>query len=70
MFSWKNIVSQNAKRRLHFMIQMQYEFYLILLSGFRDPAPQRSIGGCIIWRTELLPFVSVLHLIATTYASI
>ena len=26
-FSWNNLVSQNAKRKLHLMIKMQYEFY-------------------------------------------
>ena len=45
---WKNLVTQNAKRSLHFKIKMQYKFYLILLNSFRDPATQISIGVCII----------------------
>ena len=60
--------SQNAKRRLYFVIKMHYEFYKILLSGFRDQRTKVQLVFALFEaRTELLPFVSKLNLIVTTY---
>ena len=71
MFSWKTLVSQNAECRLPCMIRYSMNFikFYSVVSGIQRPKVQFVVAlfeEC----TELLPFVSILHLIATTYPSI
>ena len=51
------------------MIKMQDEFYEILLSDLKDPAPQCSMFVFALFEahTMLRPFINILNLITITY---